>query len=141
MKLEKDQRVDGVLQAGNVPLTVLGFHPSREYSGGMGVIVQVRETVAFASHDITYTRGEVFVTDQINLTEPEEPKVWVFTVQDDESPQPAVYVSNTEQGAWNVMAAGQGIEHLSADSEAMFDWFERKHKVTSLDSYYVETGL
>ena len=129
------QRVDGIITDGAVKLKVLGFHNCKDYSLQRGVIVKVLETHG------EHRKGDVFVTDQINLVESDpRPLVWVFTVTDELEPQPAVYVSDTEDGAWTAMSAGQGVPE-DLDEDDIFDWFEKNHKVTSLDSYYVEKGL
>jgi hypothetical protein len=62
-------------------------------------------------------------------------KVWVATVSDDnDSPGPAVYVSDTDENLIKVMREQQGIP----DDEDILEWFEANGKVAVWDSYYVE---
>ena len=72
----------------------------------------------------------------------EQQKVWVGSIEDDESDAPAIYVADTEEHLQQVMMDNYAVFGSALRGETFDEWFERLGQLTSMhwDSYYVEGG-
>lgn len=83
-------------------------------------------------------QAQVWATLALVPAQPKPALVWVATISDEnDSPGPAVYVSDTQDNLLKVIRKQQGIPD---DVEDELEWMDERGKTAVWDSYYVETG-